>query len=331
MLDFNSSLAIIMIQNAVKSLSIKTLILGSFILYAFTAEVVLAGFGVTPPHVRNTSMTRGTVYDQQILLVRGNPTKSLKASFSISAPDFDGWVEILEGDEIILPRGENKVPINVRVRVPSDAEFKDYRGNIMIKTGPVDDSLSVGAVNISLGAQVNIDLNVIDRVIKEFRVRRVGVSDLNEGRKLGWLYFPGKINFKMMIENTGNVDISPSLVKFDIYDTSNRYLLEETVNIRRIKRVQPFSTEEVVAEIPTRLPAGNYMARFSIYNDEDIVHSGEVSLSIKPYGTLQTAGFGFFGLSIPHKISIILPMVSILLLISIIVFIRFNQRRRYSR
>jgi hypothetical protein len=32
-----------------------------------------AGFGITPPYVRNTSLTRNSIYEQQILLVRGDP------------------------------------------------------------------------------------------------------------------------------------------------------------------------------------------------------------------------------------------------------------------
>ena len=293
-----------------------------------TTEIARAGFGITPPYVRNTSLTRNSTYEQQILLVRGNPDESQKALVNIDAPEIADWLEIVEGDPVLLPRGVQKVPMTVRVKVPKDAEFKEYRGVIRIKTVADDDQVTSGAVSISLGAQVDINLNVIDRKIEDFRVRKIGLNALNEGKKLGWLYFPGKINFSMLIENTGNVDIAPSKVEFRIFDFAGNVLLEETKNLGSIREIAPYATEEVVAEIPTRLPAGNYVARYRIYNGETVKQEGESSLSILPYGTLQQAGFGFSGLSLPHKISILLPIFALLIILLYIIYGRRQARRR---
>jgi hypothetical protein len=201
---------------------------------------------------------------------------------------------------------------------------------IRIKTVPDDNQVSEGAVSISLGAQVDIALTVIDKKIKDFRVRKIGVSDLNEGKKLGWLYFPGKINFSMLLENTGNVDIAPSKVEFRIFDFAGQVLLEETINKGDIKDVAPYATEEVMATIPTRLPAGNYIARYRVYNEDEVKQEGELSLMVQPYGTLQEAGFGFSGLSIPHKISLILPILALLVIILYFFYNRRVARRSYE-
>lgn len=305
----------------------KKIVSFCLLFFVLSTEIARAGFGITPPYVRNTSLTRNSTYEQQILLVRGNPDSPQKAQVTIDAPEISEWIEIVEGESIPMPRGEQKVPMTVRVRVPSDADFKDYSGVIRIKTVPDDDQVAAGAVSISLGAQVDINLTVIDREIRDLRVRKIGVSDLNEGRKVGWLYFPGKINFDMLIENTGNVDNSPSKVEFRIFDFAGRVLLEETVNKNKVREIAPYATEDVVAEIPTRLPAGNYIARFKVYNGEEVKQEGEVSLSILPYGTLQQAGFGFSGLSISHKISILLPVFSIIILILYVVYNRRTKRR----
>jgi hypothetical protein len=200
----------------------------------------------------------------------------------------------------------------------------EYKGSIRIRTLPDDNQVTGGAVSISLGALVDINLNVIDREIKDFRVRRISVPDLNEGSKLAWLFFPGKIRFDMLLENTGNVDISPSEVEFRIYDRSGKILLEETSNLGRIDEIKPYITETVTAEIPTRLPAGTYIARYRIFNDDEIKQEGDLSLNIMPAGTLQVAGFGFGGLSVPHKVSILLPIFAVI--IALIYF--FNYRRK---
>ena len=291
-------------------------------------QFAYASFGITPPYVRNTSLTRNSTYEQQILLVRGDPTEDLNAKIVIDAPDIQDWIEIIEGETILLPRGEQKIPMTVRITVPSDAPFRDYEGKIRIRTSPTDDQVAEGVVSISLGAQIDVNLSVIDRVIEDFRIRRISVNDLNEGHKLGWLYFPGKIAFTMLTENTGNVDIKPSAVTFRIFDRVGSVLLEETQNLGRMNTIAPYATGEIISHLPTRLPAGSYMVRYSIYNGEEVKQEGELNLSILPYGTLQTAGYGFAGLSIAHKVSILLPVFAVLILI---LFAIYNRRLRLGR
>ncbi len=298
----------------------------AILLFVITgAQLAFAGFGVTPPYVRNTSLTRNSTYEQQILLVRGDPTVPLKAQVVVDAPEIASWIEIVQGTEFSLPKGEQKVPMTVRVKVPSDAKFKNYGGSIRIKTVADDSVGSTGAVNISLGAQVDIQLDVIDKKIKDFSIRKIGISDLNEGHKLAWLYFPGKIRFNMLLENTGNVDVSPSKVAFRIFDATGHVLLEDIQNRGSIDKVAPYGTKEIIAELPTRLPAGTYIARYQIFNDNDIKQEGEVNVNIVKYGTLQIAGFGFLGLSAAHQISVILPLLAILFFI---IFIIYNIRVR---
>jgi hypothetical protein len=282
-----------------------------------------AGFGITPPYVKNTSLTRNSIYEQRILLVRGETNVAQKAEIIVDAPEIEDWIEIVEGDEIKMPTGTQKIPMTVRVTVPNDADFKEYTGSIRIRTVPDSGEVAAGAVSISLGALVDIELHVIDKQIKDFRVRRISVSDLNEGSKVAWLFFPGKIRFEMLIENTGNVDIAPSDVQFRIFDRSGKVLLEETSSLGRVDKINPYATETVVAEIPTRLPAGAYIAKYSIYNDDIVKQEGDLSLNILPAGTVQVAGFGFLGLSIPHKISILLPVFAL-----IIAFLYIFKARR---
>ncbi len=303
----------------------RSVILGIAVLFV-CAQTAYAGFGVTPPYVTNVSLTRNSVYEQTIYLVRSDPTTDLKATISVDVPGVNDWFTINEGNEFLLPRGEQKVPMTVKVTIPDDADYKQYKGNIRIKTGAPDDQVQGGAVNISLGAQLDVDITVIDKKIKDFKVRKIGISDLNEGHKVGWLYFPGKIRFEMLVENIGNVPIAPSDVVMRIYDRSGNVLLEEAHKKGKIDTVDPFMTETVYAELPTKLPTGSYLARFEIMNESDVKLSGEVNLSVLPYGTLQTAGFGFLGLSLAHKLSIIIPILFVLC-VPVLIFVRTRRRK----
>ena len=109
-------------------------ILVVIIYFAFGSLVASASFGITPPYVRNTSLTRNSTYEQQILLVRGDPNTPLNAQIVIDAPEIQDWIEIVEGTTILLPRGEQKVPMTVRIKVPSDAKYQEYEGKIRIRT-----------------------------------------------------------------------------------------------------------------------------------------------------------------------------------------------------
>ena len=288
---------------------------------------VEASFGITPPYVKNTSLIRNSTYEQQILLVRGDPNVELVAEVTIDAPEIASWIQIVEGSRIALPKGEQKVTMTVRVTVPEEAEFKNYTGSIRIRTLPADGQVTPGAVSISLGALVDIDLTVIDKEIEDFRVRKISIGELNEGHKFAWLFFPGKARVEMMIENIGNVEVAPSKVDLRIYERTGTVLLEETKHVGKITKIKPYGTDTITAEIPTRLPAGSYVARYRIYNGDDVKQEGDVSLTILPFGTLQLAGFGFAGLSLAHKISILLPIFSLLIAILYLVHITRSRKR----
>lgn len=290
---------------------------------------VEAGFGITPPYVRNTSLVRNSTYEQQILMVRGDANLAQIAEVTVDAPEIEDWIEIVEGERISLPVGSQKVPMTVRITVPDDAEFKTYEGAIRLRTVPDDGEVAAGAVSISLGALVDINLTVIDKEIKDFRVRKISIAELNEGHKFLWLFFPGKIRFDVLLENTGNIDVAPSKVDLRIYDSSGKVLLEEVENIGKIPKVKPYSTDTITAQIPTRLPAGSYIARYRVYNDDEIKQEGDLSLSIRPAGTVAAASFGFLGLSIAHKISILLPILT--LIIIMLYGIKARQSRRTRR
>jgi hypothetical protein len=45
-----------------------------------------------------------------------------------------------------------------------------------------------------------------------------------------------------------------------------------------------------------------------------------------PAGTLQTAGFGFVGLSVAHKVSVLLPIFSFVIVVLYVIY----TRRKYK-
>ncbi len=305
----------------------------AFLLLVGAPFVALAGFGITPPYVYNERLTRGTTFEQKITLVRSDPTDDLRAEITMNIPEAESWFTIDRGRDFVLPKGATQVPIYVRVTVPDDALFKNYKGAIRIRTSPVDQQAS-GGVSIALGAQVDVDIDVVDQIL-DFEVRKIRITDLETGRKKWGLFFPGKIRFFMTIENTGNVAYAPTKVQFDIYDQDYETLLETTYNTNRITKIAPFTTEELLAELPTRLTPGRYRAKYTIYRGEEIAQQNEISLSVlTPGAVLGYEGYGFDGLYTEDWVKLIavvtVPLL-VLLVIGVLVLRLRNAARRRAR
>ncbi len=289
-----------------------------------------AGFGITPPYVRSDRLTRGTEYTQQINLVRSDPEEDLKVDVTINIPGVDGWFSIDKGNEFIIPKGVTQMPIVVTVHVPTGADYNDYKGTIRIRTSAANVQSGSG-VSIALGAQIDVDIKVVDKIF-DFNVRQIRVADLEEGILKWGLFFPGKIRFFMIIENTGNTTFGPSKVHFDIYDSNGENLLESVDNTNHIEQIAPFATKEVLAELPTRLPAGSYTVKYTIYKNSDVAQQGQISLSIAALGSVPGyEGYGFDGLSLTDKLKVAgvlgAPIVILLIFVTALVV----RRRRRSK
>ncbi len=247
-------------------------------IWAFLPMAVKAGFGISPPYVRNDSLARGSHYEQKIVLVRGDPTEDWKAKISINIPEADDWISIDRGMEFIMPQGEKQVPIVVSVDVPRDADFGNYKGNIRIRTTPFKPQESGGGVSIALGIQIDVDINVVKKEIFDFLVKGINVFDLESGQN---------IKILMRIENIGNVKTAPTKVHLDIYDSSEENLLESVDNSNKLAKVKPFTTKEVTAEFPNQLEPGSYWAQIKIFLKDEIINEGKLHLSVLPGGSLQ--------------------------------------------
>ena len=322
-------------SRAAKRFAGKTVLMFAlvFAIVGSTAGTAFAGFGITPPYVDNQRLARGSVYEQKIILVRSDPTDDLKAEITTNVPGAQDWISVDRGNTFILPAGSTQVPIVVTVKVPANAEFKQYKGAIRVRTSSAGNQPKGGGVSIALGAQIDVDLRVVDKIF-DFNVRQIRIADLEVGRMKWGLFFPGKIRFFMTIENTGNADFGPTKVKFDIYDAEKENLLETTYNTNRIESIPPFAIKEVISELPTRLPAGRYVAKYTIYKNDEIAQENEVNLSVAAVGAVPGyTGYGFGGLSLKDKFKVfgVVGVPAIFLIVLIFIIVQRSRRRRQMR
>lgn len=286
-----------MISESMKKKILLVLITGLF-LFGLT-QTVQAGFGISPPEFRNENLTRGSHFEQKIILVRGDPVEDWKVEIIPYIPEAENWFSVDRGREFILPKGEKQIPIIISVDVPQSADFGRYKGHFRVKTSSLKPP-EPGTVAIALGGQIDVDLNVVKGRNFNFNVKGVKVADAEEGHKWWKFYFPGKIKFSVKIENTGNVKGAPTKLRLDIYDEAKKEVVETLETKKFDGMVGPFETKYLTAVLPTKLSPGSYWVRFKIFKGEEIAPGGEgeIHLSVLPYGTLPAEPVKLLGLNI---------------------------------
>ena len=117
-----------------------------------------AGFGVSPPLIKEDRLVRGITFERVIYLVQGNPDREVPIEVTVDS-DIKDWISFPQGMPITIPQGVQQFPLVVKVEVPESAELGIYSGNIRITAVPnrADES---GEVAIALGGLVKLDLTV---------------------------------------------------------------------------------------------------------------------------------------------------------------------------
>lgn len=305
-------------------------VIGTLLFWGGLTNVAFAGFGITPPYVRNDTLRQGSEYTQEIIIVRSDPVEDLNAELTYNLPGYESWFSSDRGTKFILPKGESQVKLHITVRVPDDAKLGAYNGNIRIRTYSSENSTS--GVSLALGAQIDVHLKVVDQVFN-FEVRRVELSEAEEGYKKWWLSFPGKVKFAIYLENTGNVPAAPYKVTLSTYDVTGTQLLETSSNTNRIDTILPFDTKKVYAYMPTWLPPGSYVVKYDIKKTEtESAQTGQLSLSILPRGTITGyEQYGFEGLKLADQLTLIIPVAILLLAVITVVIVKRSKKKRKTR
>ena len=289
-----------------------------FLPWIYTAQ---AGFGISPPHIKNKQLVPGSHYEQKITLLRSSAEDDLKAEIKINAPEIESWISIDKGNDFILPKNSLQVPMIVSLDVPEKAELGNYKGHIDIKILPIENK-DGGGVSIALGARIDIDLTLTNVAYADFLVRLVSIPDFE---LLGWPWhwkifskFLHKIKVVMNIENIGNVKIAPSKVTLEVYDIAKKKLLESRVD-KSLKKVDSFSTKEVIAVFPTKLDAGQYWGKIKIYNGNKVVNSYEIAFTIAKKGELAQ---GTSKLNIWAWLLLFMYILSVIIIVFVLIKIK---------
>jgi len=300
---------------------LKILIVALVIL--FGANMALAAFGISPSQVINHHLLQGSHYEQKISLVRSDVSKEAKAEATIYAPEIGSWLTIDKGLSFVFAEGQRQVWITVNVDVPKDAKLGNYKGTIAFRVVP-EQAKEAGVVTVALGAQINIDLTVVEEKFFDFVVRSIDVLDLEGGNLIKVL---------LKIENIGNLEGSPSKVHLDVYDVLGKTLLESGDDTS-LDLIKPFEIKEIFAEFPTNLGIGQHWSEVKVYKDDEIVREERLFFSILERGALAATVEEGSGNWFQNLLSFSFPLLylyigaGVIFLIVLILLIGAERKRR---
>lgn len=225
----------------------------------FNANIAFAGFGISPPKVLNHQLLPGSHFEQIVYLVQSKPEKELLAKVEIDAPEIKEWINIDRGLEFIIPAGIQQFPIKISVDVPTDAEFKNYGGEIWIKTTPKEKG--EGMVTVAYGGIISFDLKVSTEETFGFVVRGLDIGNIEEGR-------PIKIGINL--QNVGNVADRPTKVYLAVFDQYHSKMLYSGENTK-LDEIKPFETKTILSKFSAELEIGYYWADVTVYKDDKVL------------------------------------------------------------
>jgi len=251
---------------------IKKFLLGILLIgcLAFTTDVALAGFGVSPPVLLNENLLPGSSYEQIIYLVRSEPKESLSAKVVITADNFSNWITIVNGNEFEIPEGIQQFPMKIKVNVPSDALLGFYEGKIRIDTKSLSKEPQKDPIKVAYGGNVSIKLRVTSDKVSDYSIQSMYIEDAPQNLPL---------NLSVKVWNKGNILNGPNKAKIIIYDIYHKDKLWEGEEIIAGK-VGSFSMGDVFVKFPNTLEMGQYWAEINLFDEKGLAHQDELVFNV---------------------------------------------------
>lgn len=242
--------------------NIKTILIRAFfslLLFFIGTHIALAGFGISPPSIKEDRLVKGSHLEKIIYLVQGNPETDVNMGIVVDSVNIRDWISFDQGMEFTIPAGVQQFPLGVIIDVPQDAEFGIYKAFIRVSTKP-ERATGAGEVTIALGGRIDVTLTVGEGIIYEYIISGIKIFDVKEGEN-------PKIS--ITVENLGNVPAAPQSASFELFNKYGNIRLAYA-EAGGFKEVKAFSKGNSTLEFPIdiRLAPGEYWGHAKVYNEE---------------------------------------------------------------
>lgn len=248
------------IKNTIKSaiFAVTLLLLSSVVAHA--------GFGISPADFNVDFLQPGSTYTKNYLISRSGDLGEMNIVVEPDMEIAEDWLSFTPGKTFTFKKGARTMDFKVTINVPQTAEYKKYPGTFTLRAVPAD--ADVRGVTIAQGLQLNSDIEVTEKEIKDLAVLNIKIADTEIG---------SPVIVKVTGENKGNVDTTP-ILKIKVMDLEKK-LLEEH-DIANLPIIKSGVTEEISGQFVTKLEKGEYYVEVEALLDGESLRKDEMVLNI---------------------------------------------------
>lgn len=286
---------------------------------------IVWGFGISPTNISNLTLLPDTEYDEEIMFSHTPTDQDLNINYRIVLPKTDNWITVADNQPIFFPKNQSRLPIKIHIKIPPNTPYGNYSGIITFTESKSSGDVSGGS-NTILGG--TIELNFIVGTIKQtgFLLKNISPSQAEAGLKISSFLTPGHLEIPITLENTGNTKNSPDKVIINVYDTNEKKLID-TLIIKNIEKIQPFTSQKILLSTPTNLREGDYVMYLNIFSNNKLINNSKkrLNLTVFPAKTFYTTN-DYLKIALKNYLWQIITTF-----VAIIIFITFVLRHFYRQ
>jgi len=299
----------------------KLLFLASLLALLCFARPVFADLGISPSDWTEPNGLAGQQIEKTFVLSRSDAGEDLYFTSQISG-DINNWITVKNGNSFTMPKGQQQFPVNVVLNIPKEAEKKEYRGEIRLNS--TSKTAQSGQIGVLLGALIRIDLTVSDKPFLSYSVQQIEIPEQETG---------DSVNVVLKILNEGNVLAKPTKVTIDIFDKYNSTKIKsfDITDFSNVAGVGSFSQGDLTFQLPIQLSPEQYWANISVYQDDKLLKTDDLTFNIAAVGTLKKATIATKILSGNNLLIIAGIILAVLVIVAIIIISIWFFRKRVER
>lgn len=229
-----------------------------------------AAFGIAPPWIINENLKPGSSFTYEIDMNTNDPSQDMLVKSKVAGdPEIMEWIKVRNQDNLMMPAGQQHVPLFVDIKVPSDAKAGKYRGDIGLTVMPK--GVNGTDVSIYLGGHIAVELDVVNYDVTDYWVKSISVDPIIVGQP---------VNLNVTVKNLGNTPIENLKTFVEVFNKKGD-LVGKGSSEKLTKVIQPQTVEVAQLAIPIpELDDGSYWINVSAMKGTKAIYQNRLYLAV---------------------------------------------------
>lgn len=249
---------------------IKTLliVIGMFGAMQFALLPVSAlTIGISPISVENQHLKPGATSTTNFRFSLSEINQDMPVKIAVDDQGLASWLTFDTGTEFLYKQGQKYQDIKLTIKVPENAELKDYSGVVRFNAQGIQASNET--TKVVSGTRIDLKLKVTNEDFKSIVVTSTAISISEDGNTL---------NLAVTGRNEGNVNTSLEKAELIISDLTGKEVATYTQT--SIPEIKAFESNKINVEFSNTLKAGQYYVNAKLYLKGQSIYENKLVLTV---------------------------------------------------